>query len=249
MPARLSPFALLILLAVTVTPMTAADAAAERKAAEQPINTPTLQDTAFWRDSAGWWVSKNTYLDGELQQKIAAYNSIVHIEVQGLQVLETTYTFYPPGDNSSYYSKGAVTTDKGIELITVMTMKAIDNGCAVETVSVNPARQAGSTITAPLSETVALQQHLDATSGLANYHTLISMPTPDRRNTAVFGIRTGLENEDVQAGDLRGFALFITQRIAASEVEPTRMRFRQMHSVGGVVNGDAQGEIVVELLD
>jgi hypothetical protein len=82
----------------------------------------SLQNTPFWRDSAGWWTSNNTYLNSERLQSIAAYNSIVHIEIRGEQVVETSYRFYPPGKQTGYYSNGQVSNDHGIELVSVTIM-------------------------------------------------------------------------------------------------------------------------------
>lgn len=211
----------------------------------------SLQDTPFWRDSVGWWSSDNTYMDGKLHQKIPAYNSIVHVEIQGARVVQTTHRFYPPGDSTGYYSKGQVQNDKGIELVSIMTMEVIDDSGTLTTVSTTPAaaEQPGDMTTTPLSPTLALQQKREPASGLVSYHTVITMPTPDRRYTSMFGIRTGLENEEVEAGDLRGLALYYSRRITAADVDALRLHFREVHSVGAVVSGDANGNTVVDVLN
>ena len=204
---------------------------------------------AFWRGSAGWWASDNTYLNGELQQKIPQYNSLVHIEIAGDRVVSTTHRFYPPGDAAGYYSQGRVADDRGIELVSVTTMQATAGG-ALDTVSVSPAIavQPGTTITVTLSPTVALQQKIEPQSGRPSYHTLVTLPAPDRRYTAMFGIRTGEESGEVAAGDLRGLALYASRRIDASEEPELRERFRTINRVAAVVRGDRDGNTVVELL-
>lgn len=211
----------------------------------------TARDSEFWQDSIGWWASDNTYLDSQLEPKIASYQSIVHIEEEAGRVVETTYKFYPPGESSKHYSGGRVGNDQGVELITVSTMQVLADNESAETISVSPAivSQPGQMVTTPLSSTVALQRKLQPGSGLADYHTIITLPTPDRRYTAMFGIYTGVENEDVLAGDLRGLALFASKRITAGEVQELRSRLRRLNSVGAIVSGDAQGETVVEIVD
>ncbi len=205
----------------------------------------------FWRASAGWWASDNTYLDGALQQKIPAYQSLVHIEVDNALITETSYRFYPAGDASRYYGEGKLGEDRGIELVTVMQMEVIDSNGTAVTIAVTPAAtaQPPAMTTTPLAPTMALQRTVDPESGRENYHTVITMPTPDRRYTAMFGIRTGLENADVEAGDLRALALYAGRRIAASEVETLRAHFRATNRVGAVVTGDETGEATTEMLD
>ncbi|MEQ8516167.1 MAG: hypothetical protein RIC38_11220, partial [Chromatocurvus sp.] len=119
---------------------------------DEPSNV-LLQSSVFWRTSAGWWSSDNTYLDGALQQKLAAYQSIVHIELQGRRAVETTYKFYPPGDISRYYSKGRVGEEQGVELVTVVEMEMIDDDARVRTIAVTPSvvAQPGEMTTTPLS--------------------------------------------------------------------------------------------------
>ncbi|MFK7831290.1 MAG: hypothetical protein AB8B57_16070 [Congregibacter sp.] len=217
--------------------------------------TQNLQHSGFWRDSAGWWASDNTYLNGRLEQKITAFQSIVRLEVQGSDIIETTYRFYPPGASAEYYSQGKVQSDQGVEFASVATMRALNDDQigpgAVVTVNVSPSigPQHTQTTTTPLSSTLAIQRITEVESGLETYHTLISMPNRDRRYTAMFGIRTGLETEDVDPGDLRGVAIFSARRISAAEVEMARERFRAMNAVGALVVGDADGNIVVTVLD
>jgi pimeloyl-ACP methyl ester carboxylesterase len=228
---------------------TGASADTKAKAAiEATVGTPG--NSKFWQDSMGWWVSDNTYLDGQLQPKIPLYQSIVHIEAQAGQVLETTYKFYPPGDLSQSVSGGRVGDDQGVEFITVSTMQAIAGAEAMETISVSPASmsQSGRMVTTALSSTVALQQRLQGEVGLADYQIIINLPTPDRRYTTVFGLYTGLENEEVAPGDLRGLSLFASKRITADEVQELRSKFRILNSVGAIVSGDAQGQTVVEMV-
>lgn len=205
----------------------------------------------FWRASAGWWASDNTYLDGALQQKIPAYQSLVHIEVDDARITETSFRFYPAGEASHYYGRGQLGADRGIELVTVMQMEVIDSKGTAETVAVTPAptAQPPAMTTTPLAPTLALQRTADPDSGRENYHTVITMPTPDRRYTAMWGVKTGLENADVKPGDLRALALYAGRRIAASEVEALRARFRAANAVGAVVTGEETGEATIEMLD
>jgi hypothetical protein len=219
-----------------------------KAAIEATAGTPG--NSKFWQDSMGWWVSDNTYLDGQLQPQIALYQSIVHIEAQANRVVETTYKFYPPGDLSQSVSGGRVGHDQGVEFITVSTMQALADTESMETISVSPASmsQSGQMVTTALSSSVALQRRLQGEGGLADYHIIITLPTPDRRYTNVFGLYTGLENEEVAPGDLRGLSLFASKRITADEVEELRSKFRTLNSVGAIVSGDAQGQTVVEMV-
>ena len=47
-----------------------------------------LTDFPFWKASAGWWQSENTYFDGALNYNIRSYNSLVHVEIDA-PVLES----------------------------------------------------------------------------------------------------------------------------------------------------------------
>ncbi len=222
-----------------------------RELSEFAEKAATQQPPDFWLGSAGWWASDNTYLDGKLQQSLAAYHSLMHIEVYDTRVVETTYKFYPPGNAGRFHSEGQVGEDRGIELITVVELEIVDDAGMAATLSVTPrsAAQPCAMTTTPLSSTLALQRKVEPESERDYYHTVITMPTPDRRYTAMFGIYTGLENPQVEAGDLRGLALFAGRRIDASEVEALHARFRDANTVGAVVSGNSDGDSLIEVLD
>jgi hypothetical protein len=236
------------LLLVVAASLLSATLGAAARAAEG--GAAVLENTPFWRDSAGWWASDNTYLDGRLQQNISAYQGITHFELVGRRVVETSHRFYPPGKSSNYYGQGIVADDEGIELITITVMEAIDDRGTVRAISVSPRElaPAGQMTTTPLSSSVALQQVLDE-SQLASYHTLITLPTPGQRYTAMFGIHTGGEGSETDAGALRGLALFAGRRIGADQVRELRAQFRQRNAVAAIVRGDADGKLSVEPID
>lgn len=239
-----------LLLVVLITGTAALWPAKSSSAAESNDPAP-LKAYPFWRHSDGWWRSDNTYLGSDLAQKIPAYASLVHIEVSDSLVVETTHRFYPPGDSSAAYSGGAVNEDEGIEFIVTSTMRAAGKDGRVTTVSTLPeiAPKSGETITEPLSNTVALQQHVDSASSRPDYHTLITLPNPDRRYTAMYGTRTGREGDGVKPGDLRALALYVSQRIDRGDFEGLRAQLRRQFQVGAVVRSDASGARVIDRLD
>lgn len=214
---------------------------------------PALQDFNFWRASAGWWVSDNTYLDRNLDYNIRAYHSVVHIELNGARYRETEYKTYPPGPIAGWLGKGVTQADEGVELVTVMTGTLIDEAGTVRLTATEP-RMGAEPVTQLrlLAPDTALRATGDDTTGLDSYRMFITLPTPQRRYILNLGLVSadsgpGAANAAPHAepGDLRGFAIFQGRRIEAEDAETWRARFRELHRVGAIVQADETGAPVV----
>lgn len=214
---------------------------------------PMLDDFDFWRASAGWWVSDNTYLDRNLDYNIRIYHSVVHIQLDGTAYRETEYKTYPPGPIATRLGKGTSQADEGVELVTVMTGTLIDAGGTVRLTTITP-RMGAEPVTElrPLAPDTALRATVDDTTGLDSYRMFITLPTPERRYILNLGLVSsdsgaGSANAapDAERGDLRGFSIFQGRRIEAEEAETWRARFRERHRVGAVVQADETGAPVV----
>lgn len=216
-----------------------------------------LKDFSFWRASDGWWVSDNTYFDHDLNYNIRAYNSIVHIELDGRRYRETEIKAYAPSKLATLYGAGRVSDEEGIETVTVTTGELVDEAGTVRFLKVVPdAPGAEATQIRLLTPDTAVRVTTDPLSGFDTYRMFITLPAPDRRYIANFGLfstapDTASRNagSEPAVGDLRGFSLFRGRRIAAGEAEKWRQEFRVRNRVAAVVEAGMDGAAVIRRLD
>jgi hypothetical protein len=214
---------------------------------------PALQDFDFWRASAGWWVSDNTYLDRNLDYNIRAYHSVVHVEVIDGLYRETEYKTYPPGPIATWLGQGTTQAEEGVELVSVITGELIDAEGTVRMTAIAPSfGEQPPTEIRLLSPDTALRATGDETTGLDSYRMFITLPTPDRRHILNLGLVSsdsgpGAANAapDARPGDLRGFSIFRGRRIEAGDADTWRSHFRELHRVGAIVQADKAGAPVV----
>ncbi|MCB2108969.1 MAG: hypothetical protein KDE14_14765, partial [Rhodobacteraceae bacterium] len=149
------------------------------------------------------------------------------------------------------------TADEGIETVTVTTGELVDEAGTVRILKTVP-DVPGSAMTQIriLNSDTAERITNDPLSGFDSYRMFITMPAPDKRYVANFGlvsatIGPGAANAGPGAamGDLRGFSLFRGEKIAAEDADKWRQEFRARNKVAAVVEVDADGKRVVRRLD
>lgn len=192
----------------------------------------TLGDIPFWKANAGWWASDNTYFDGALNYNIRAYNSIVHIEIDGRTMRETEYKFFTPGKLAQGYGAGKITADEGIEVVTVTAGEQVNAAGTVRITRISPEVGSPAEMTVSvLGPDTGVRVIPDASSGVDSYRMFITLPAPDKRYVANFGIVSKTDPANPVLGDLRGFSLFRGSRIAAADFEKTRTALRERNKV------------------
>ncbi len=199
----------------------------------------------FWKTSAGWWQSDNTYFAPNLDYNIRLYNSLVHIEVNGGKVVETEYKFYAPSKLATQHGDGKTKEGEGTEVITVNTYEQADEAGTVRPVAA--AGEATTTITVLNADTAQLVRR-EAGAPTDLYRMLISLPTPDKRYIANYGIVTKA-TKDAAVGDLRGYSTFFATRIAAKDFETRRALLRAKNNVHAVVAAGPDGKPVAKRLE
>jgi len=225
-------------LATCVTPLVSADSAEAK-----------LEDILFWRTSAGFWVSDNTYFNQSLDYNIRSYNSIVQVELEGRSFRETEYKFYPPGKMATGYGAGQVMPDEGIEVVTVTEGEMADDRGSVSISSISPGF-GGQWINRidVLTDDTAVRVTSHPGGSTDSYRMFITMPAADRRYVVNFGLVDKADGEAGQPGDLRGFSLFRGRRIGREAFEDTRERLRQINRVAALATADAEGRPQVQRL-
>jgi hypothetical protein len=209
-----------------------------------------LADVPFWKVNTGWWASINTYFDGELNYNIRSYNSIVHIEINGRSMLQTEHKFYPPGKMALNYGAEKIGVNDGIEVVTVMKAEQIDPAGTVQVTQVVP--QFG----APLEATIRVLGpdtgvliFSGPEGGVDSYRMFITLPAPDKRYIANFGLVSEAGREPSVVGDLRGFSLFRGSRISADDFEQKRSELRLINNVRAVLTADTDNNPLIRILD
>ncbi len=209
-----------------------------------------LADVPFWKTNTGWWASDNTYFDGELNYNIRSYNSIVHIEINGRSMLQTEHKFYPPGKMALNYGAEKIGVNDGIEVVTVMKAEQIDAAGTVQITQVAP--QFGTLLEASihvLGPDTAVQIFSDSKSAVDSYRMFITIPAPDKRYIANFGLVSEVAPDASAVGDLRGFSLFKGTRIRADDFEQKRSELRLKNHVRAVMTAGTDNEPVIQILD
>jgi hypothetical protein len=218
---------------------------------------PRLSDFAFWRANEGWWRSENTYFDRNLDYNIRSYNSVVHVELDGATYRETEYKFYPPGKMAQGLGAGRTGADEGVETVTLIVGQLQDASGTVRLKQSVPA-YAGNEVTEirVLGADNGMRVTTDPATGFDSYRMLVTLPSPDRRYIANFGLVSsnagpGAANAAPGAamGDLRGFSLFRSSRVSGDEFDRLRHEFRERNKVAAIVEPGANGTPVVRRLD
>ncbi len=215
-----------------------------------PASAADLAAIPFWKTSAGWWQSDNTYFAPNLDYNIRLYNSLVHIEVAGRKVTETEYKFYAPSKLAMSHGDGKTKEGEGTEVITVITYDQTDEAGTVRQASASPGTpsgDAGTTITVLNADTAQrVSREPGATTDL--YRMLISQPTPDKRYIANYGI-VAKATKDAELGSLRGYSTFFGTRIDAKDFADRRAQLRAKNNVHAVVAAGPDGKPVAKRLD
>ncbi len=216
-----------------------------------------LADFPFWRANEGWWRSDNTYFDSHLDYNIRGYNSVVHIELDGRTYRETEYKSYPAGKMATGLGMGQARADEGVETVTVTVGELVDGSGTVRVTATIPAFP-GSELTEfrPLGVDTGMRATRNPATGFDSYRMLVTLPAPDKRYVANFGLVSGTTGPgaahaapDAAVGDLRGFSLFRASRIAGDEVEKWRQSFRELNKVAVVVEAGSDGKPVARRLN
>jgi hypothetical protein len=210
----------------------------------------TLTEVPYWKLMAGWWRAENTYMDGALNYNIRSYNSILHIELDGRTYRETEYKFYAPSKLAQQYGRGLITTEEGIETVSVTTGELIDDKGTVRLIS-----EPG-TIIQVLNADTGVRVTPNTKTNVDTYRMFIFAPASDKRYRSNFGIvsdKTGAgaanAAADAKLGDLRGYALFREDRIAPTEFDKWRQEFRARNTVKAIVEAGPDGKPAVRRLD
>jgi hypothetical protein len=210
---------------------------------------PALTDVPFWKGSAGWWRSDNTYFNGMLDYNIRAYNSIVHVVVDGRRITETEYKFYAPSKLALQNGRGKTTAEEGVEVVTVTTYERTDAKGDVRLTAAAPgAGRAEPTRIDVLTADTAVRVTAAPGDPVDTYRMVITQPTPDKRYKANFGI-VSAAGGDAPLGDLRGFSLFRETRIAEKDFAAVRAEFRAKNRVRAVVTAGPDNAPRVDRLD
>lgn len=217
---------------------------------DERLSAGSLADIPFWARSVGWWQSDNTYLDGAMNYNERAYNSIVEIALDGRQVRETEYKFYAPGKLATGYGQGRTTAQEGVEVVTTTIAEQVDAAGTVRVTRVAPQMgDNGDMVVTILNRDTALRTVAGAPGGVDSYRMFITLPAPDKRYIANFGIVSKAGDEHGEPGDLRGFSVFRGTRFAPAEFARRRTELRQRNAVHAIVVAGPDGKPKVTRLD
>jgi pimeloyl-ACP methyl ester carboxylesterase len=209
-----------------------------------------LAGIPFWSMSAGFWQSDNTYLDGAMNYKERAYQSIVEVALEGRRVRETEYKFYAPGKLAMAAGRGETKAGEGIEVVTTTLGELIDSSGTMRVTRVSPQQGPAAAMTiSVLGRDTALLTVADPGGRADPYRIFITLPTRDKRHIANFGLVSRIGDAQGAPGDLRGFSLFRGTRFAPEEFERRRAELRQRNSVVAIVEAGPDEQAVVRRLD
>ncbi len=209
-----------------------------------------LADFPFWQKMSGWWTSDNTYFTSDMDYTVRAYNSLVHIELDGTEFRESEHRFYPAGIATSRYGKGLMGPGEGIELVVITTGDLIDDQGTLGNIQTDHA--GGPSDPAVVyniqSDNDGVRLKPNPKTGVDSYRMYFNFTTPNHRFRSNFGIVYD-EAEDV--GALRAFILYRDKRIERSDFKAKRDAFRQRHNVKvmSVADPDNPGQSLVTRLD
>lgn len=215
-----------------------------------PAAAAGLGDIPFWKLSQGWWRSENTYFSPTLDYNIRSYNSLVHIELQGRKVVETEYKFYAPSKLAMSHGAGQAREGEGVEVVTVTTYEQVDDHGAVRQTGSEPHADAGhaDTVIRVLNEDTAQRVVRDPAEAADTYRMLYSLPTPNKRYIANYGLN-GKPVNGAGVGELRGFSTFNGTRVKDSDFAAARAELRKKNNVHAIVTSGPDHKPVARRLD
>lgn len=209
-----------------------------------------LSDFPFWQKMSGWWASDNTYFTADMDYTVRAYNSIVHIEIDGTQFRESEHRFYPAGISTSRYGKGLMADGEGIELIIITTGNLIDDKGTLGNIQTDHAGGPSdpAVVYKVQSNNDGVRLKPNPKAGIDTYRMYFNFTTPNHRFRSNFGI---IYDEDKDVGGLRAFILYRDKRIERSDFNAMRAEFRARHNVKviSVADPDNPGQSLVTRLD
>lgn len=210
------------------------------------VSAASLKDNLFWQASSGFWVSKNTYLDGEYKPKIPHYHTLNAISVSAKNVTSEERKFYPPGAFAASQLGLDIPANKGVELIQVSHgLATADN--RVDFAALNSYSLHQSTWIETVSGNTAVMTVTDKQSGELSYKMLITLPTNQSRITASLGVNGHFNGED-STTPLRGVSVFAARRIDADAFEKMTLALQKQYDVGAIVTIDENGKFQAELI-
>lgn len=209
-----------------------------------------LSDFPFWQKMSGWWASENTYFTADMDYTVRAYNSLVHIELDGKKFTESEHRFYPAGIATTRYGEGLMGPGEGVELIIKTKGELVDGKGTLGNVRMD--HSSGpfdpSVEYRVLSDDDGVRVRPNAKTGVDTYRMYFNFTTPNHR----FRSNVGLLYEDGQdIGGLRAFILYRDKRIEQADFNAMRAEFRARHNVKvlRVVDPDNPGKSLVTRLD
>lgn len=207
------------------------------------------QQSPFWQLSAGYWLSQNTYLDGNLDYKIKQYHSIVTIHLQDDQIITEEIKFYPP---RHFYGKAiglTIPDEVGVQLNIISTATLINQDGQAKVVDNNANMHSTTTLITPFNKDSAMLTTTAEGSEIDSYRMLITYPTKDSRMVVNLGIDTPSSKQP--KGGLRGASIFNGSRINKNEIAQLQQTLRTDYHVGALVTADAEGhyrsETIIQL--
>jgi hypothetical protein len=135
-------------------------------------------------------------------------------------------------------------------VVTTTIAEQVDAAGTVQVTSVapQPGDNADMTVTI-LNRDTALRTVAGTAGGVDTYRMFITLPAPDKRYVANFGIVSKAGDEHGAPGDLRGFSLFRGTRFAPAEFTRRRAELRQRNAVHAVVEAGPDGKAIATRLD
>lgn len=189
-----------------------------------------LSDFPFWQNMSGWWASENTYFDSDMDYTVRAYNSLVHIELDGKTFTESEHRFYPAGIATTRYGEGLMGPGEGVELVIITTGELIDDQGTLGKVRMDHSSGPfDPTVTYNvLSDNDGVRVRPNAKTGIDTYRMYFNFTTPNHR----FRSNLGLLYEDGEdIGGFRAFILYRDKRIQRSDFKAMRAEYRARHNV------------------
>lgn len=216
----------------------------------QAADGPGLADFPFWQKMAGWWSSENTYFDNDMDYTVRAYNSLVHIELDGTRFTESEHRFYPAGIATGRYGKGLMGPGEGIELIIKTTGELIDDAGTLGNIRMD--HSSGpfdpTVVYRVMSENDGVRVRPNEKTGIDTYRMYFNFTTPNHRFRSNFGL---IYDEADDVGGLRAFILYRDKRMERSDFTAKRAELRARHNVKVISTADPDnpGMSLVRRLD
>jgi hypothetical protein len=195
--------------------------------------------SSFWSRLAGTWLGELTYLDGSMQPIIQSYHSLVELVLQGAQLSQTEYKFYPAGTQLARNVGGeSLPADEGIELITAMSGAVVADRWT----------PSGDGVHHLVEDTTLVRHAIDADTGVPRYLTYRSLTSPRTLLVTNLGILYTADAADYfnrpleprrpneHLGELKGCSVFRYVRIDDARREAERDRLRVLYNVARAVD-------------